>query len=168
MKRRLVFKKARFLIARSPSHVLKVSNKVVKWLKPLCKRIEIAGSIRRKEPRPVDIDLVIIPKNKEKIIDLLKTKGKFLQGGDKRASFKIDKVKTELYFTTPESWGATLLSYTGPSGSAIGLRILARKKGFLLNQYGLFNRKTKKLIVGKTEKEIYEKLGKKYKPPHLR
>jgi len=164
MKSRLVFKKGRIFFARHPSHVIAISKKVLRWLKPLSKKIEIAGSIRRREKTPFDIDIVLIPKDKNKIIEFLKTKGRFLQGGDKKASFKIKGVRVELYFTTPESWGATLLSYTGPFGSAIGLRILARKKGLLLNQYGLFNRKTKKFVFGKTEKEIYEALGKRYKP----
>jgi DNA polymerase (family 10) len=166
MKKRLVFKKGRVIIARSPNHVLRVARKVIKWLKPLCKKIEIAGSIRRKEPKPFDIDLVLIPKNKQKIIDLLKSKGKFLQGGDKKASFKIDKVRVELYFSDKASFGATLLAYSSKLGSAIGLRMYAKRRGLKLNQYGLF--KKGKRIAGKTEKEIYEKLGKKYKPPHLR
>ena len=166
MKSRLVFKKGRLFFAKHPSHVIFVSKKVLRWLKPLSNRIEIAGSIRRKEPKPFDIDLVLIPKDKNKIIEFLKTKGKFLQGGDKRASFKIKGVRVELYFTTPESWGATLLAYSSRLGPAIGLRIFAKRKGLKLNQYGLF--RNGKLIAGKTEREIYEALGKKYKLPWLR
>ena len=60
-----------------------------------------------------------------------------------------------------------LLTYTGPFGLNIGLRILARKKSMLLNQYGLFTR-DRKYLAGKTETEIYKKLGKKYKAPELR
>lgn len=155
------------MIARPPSHVLGVFNKVLRWLKPLSKKIEVAGSIRRKEPKPVDIDFILIPKNKEKIIELMKSKGKFIQGGDKKASFKIDGVKIELYFTTPDSFGATLLAYSSRLGSAIGLRIFAKRRGLKLNQYGLFDKRGKR-IAGKTEKEIYRALGKKYKPPEKR
>ena len=61
-----------------------------------------------------------------------------------------------------------LLSYTGPFGAEIGYRVIARKKGMLLNQYGLFDRKTGKYIAGKTEAEIYKALGKNYKEPELR
>jgi len=46
------------------------------------------------------------------------------------------------------------------------LRIIARTKGFKLNQYGLF--KKGKYVAGKTEKEIYEALGRKYKPAYER
>ena len=58
------------------------------------------------------------------------------------------------------------MTYTGPAGYNIGLRTVAKKKGLLLNQYGLF--KNKKHIAGKTERSIYTALGKKYKIPELR
>lgn len=146
--------------------VVKLADKLYSELKPFCKRIKIAGSIRRKEKSPKDIDFIIIPKNKKKIKELLNKKGKFLQGGDKKLYFKIQKIKVEIYFTTEKSWGAILLAYSSKKGSAIGLRILARAKGFKLNQYGLF--KKGKYVAGKTEKEIYSKLGRKYKSPKNR
>ena len=146
--------------------VINLSKKVYKWLKPFCKKIEIAGSIRRKEKNPKDIDVVLIPKSerhKQKIFETLKLKGKFVQGGEKKDTFKVQGVKVELYFTTPESWGATLLAYSSRKGSAIGLRIFARLKGYKLNQYGLF--KKGKYVAGKTEREIYDALGKNWKEP---
>ena len=105
MKRVFVFKKGSIHSTGSPKYVIHLSNKIVLWLKPLCKRIEIAGSIRRKSKKPADIDVVLIPREKGKIISFLKTKGIFLQGGEKRVSFKIQKVKVELYFTNEQSWG---------------------------------------------------------------
>ncbi len=168
IKKRVVFKKGRYVTTRQGQFVINLSKKIYNELKPLSKRIKIAGSIRRNNPKPVDIDIVLIPKNRQNIVEYLKTKGKFIQGGDKRSTFKIQGVKVEIYYTTPGSWGAALMSYTGPSGSSIGLRILARKKGYLLNQYGLFNKKDKRFITGKTEKSIYNALGKKYKAPGLR
>ena len=148
------------------NNVLNLSQKVLSWIKPCCKRIEIAGSIRRKEKSPRDIDIVLIPKNKQKILDILKSKGKFLQGGEKRERFRIQRINVELYFTTPESWGATLLAYSSRKGSAIGLRIFAGLRGYKLNQYGLF--KKGKYVAGKTEQEIYSALKKPYKKPENR
>jgi DNA polymerase (family X) len=148
------------------SKVLIFSEKVENWLKPFCKKIKIAGSIRRGVKNPFDIDVVLIPKDESKIINFLKKKGKFLQGGDKRVSFKIEGTKVELYFTTLEGWGATLLAYSSETGAAIGLRVIAKKKGLHLNQYGLF--KQGKYLAGKTEKDIYKALGRQYKSPRLR
>ena len=67
---------------------------------------------------------------------------------------------------TPESYGATLLYATGPLGSSISRRKLAQEKNLKLNQYGLW--KGKKMIAGKTEREIYNKLGLSYRPPEER
>ena len=163
-KKRVAFKGGKFIVTRAPIEVVRLAGKILGWLKPFSKEIELAGSIRRKEDKPVDIDIVLIPKSKEKIVSFLKGKGKFLSGGDKRLAFKIEGVKVELYFTTEKSWGATFLAYSSRVGSAIGLRMVAKRKGFLLNQYGLFTRGGK-YVAGKTEKDIYEALGRKYKDP---
>ncbi len=167
-KKRRVFKKGKYITTRKGSFVLSLSKKVVRWLKPYSKKIEVVGSIRRKEKKPIDIDIVLIPKNKEKLEEFMRKKGKFMQGGGKKSRWKVKGVKVELYYTTPESWGATLIAYSSKFGAGIGLRVVARKKGFKLNQYGLFKRKTKKRIAGKTERGIYKALGRPWKPPEKR
>jgi len=163
---RRVLKKGRYVFTKRGSFVISLSKRIYEELKPLCEKIEIVGSIRRGETDPVDIDLILIPKNKEKIVEFMKKRGRFLQGGNKRVAFKIKGVKVEIYYATQKNWGAMLMAYTGPAGYCIGLRMIAKKKGYLLNQYGLF--KNKKHIAGKTEKSIYESLGKKYKSPKIR
>ena len=96
----------------------------------------------------------------------MKTKGKFIQGGEKKLTFQIKGIKIEIYYTDEKSWGATLLAYSSKKGSAIGLRMLVRLKGYKLNQYGLF--KKEKFIAGKTERDIYNSLNRKYKAPKNR
>ncbi|GAG61632.1 unnamed protein product, partial [marine sediment metagenome] len=39
----------------------RTAEAVVKQLSPYCKKIAVAGSVRRKKPWPKDIDLVLIP-----------------------------------------------------------------------------------------------------------
>jgi DNA polymerase (family 10) len=143
--------------------VLNLSKKLVKQLSSYCRKIQIAGSIRRGEKNPGDIDIVLIPKNKEKLENFLNKKGKKLQGGEKESTWKIEGIKVELYYTTSEEWGAELLAYSSKKGSGIGLRVIAKKLGFKLTQHGLF--KKEKRIAGKTEREIYQKLGRPYKEP---
>ena len=147
-------------------HVLNLAKRIIKQLKPFIRRIQVAGSIRRKELNPRDIDLVLIPKDKEKIRQFLGKKGRFVQGGEKKARFRIEGVKVELYYTIPEEWGAALLAYSSRKGAGIGLRIVARTKGFKLSQHGLF-RKGKR-VAGKTEQEIYKSLGRPWKSPEKR
>jgi len=165
---RRIKKKGRIVETRKGGIVLKLAKKIVSQLRPYCKKIEIVGSIRRKEKNPVDIDLVLIPKDKEKIEAILSKEGKFLQGGDKKARFRIKGVNVELYYTIPEEWGAALLAYSSEFGAGIGLRVVAKKKGFKLSQHGLFNLKTGKRVAGKTEREIYRALGRPWKPPEKR
>ena len=164
--RRIVFKKGKIIITKNPEFVLFLADKIYKQLKPLSKRISFAGSIRRKSSKPVDVDIVLIPKDKEKIKEGLSKQGKVLFSGEKKFGVKIEGVKVEIYFATEDDWGAMLLYSTGPFGLSIGLRILARKQGMFLNQYGLY--KNGNIIASKTEEEIYSAFGKKYKKPEER
>ena len=164
--KRIVMKGGKRVVTREGSFVIKLSKKIINFLKPYSKKIQVAGSIRRNSQNPVDIDIVLIPKDKNKIINLMSKKGKFIQGGEKESVFKIDSVRTELYYTIPEEWGATLLAYSSKKGSEIGLRMVAKRKGFKLNQYGLF--RNEKKVAGKTEREIYSALGRPWKKPEDR
>lgn len=167
MKKRRVLKKGRIVVTRRGNVVLHLANKIVKSIKPFCSRIQIVGSIRRKEKNPVDIDIALIPKNREKLEEFMKKKWEYVQGGEKRATFKIEGVKVELYYTNNEEWGATLLAYSSEFGAGIGLRMVAKRKGMKLSQHGLFT-KTGRRIAGKTEEEIYHALGRPYKSPENR
>lgn len=164
--KRVVIKGGKKVATREGNFVIKLSKKIISLLKPYSKKIQVVGSIRRNSENPVDIDIVLIPKDKEKIKEVLSKKGKFLEGGEKMATFKIEGVKTELYYTIPEEWGACLLAYSSKKGSEIGLRMVAKRMGFKLNQHGLF--KNNKMIAGKTEEEIYHALGREWKRPEDR
>jgi DNA polymerase (family 10) len=167
IEKRVVFKKGKFIVTRKGNFVLKLAEKLFNQLKPFCKKIVIVGSIRRKEKNPVDIDFVLIPRDKNKLESFLKTKGKFLQGGEHESTWKIESVKVELYYTIEEEWGAALLAYSSKVGAGIGLRMIAKRKGLKLNNHGLFDKKGRK-IAGKTEREIYDALGRKFKLPENR
>lgn len=165
-----VEKKGRQVKTRRPKEVIRLADSIENRLSRYCSKIMIVGSIRRKKD-PTDIDIVCIPKNerdKEKIVDFIKT-GKVREIGDKIVSSTIKGVQVDIYFATKDTWGSQILTYTGSSGYSIGLRVLAKKQGKLLNQYGLFDRDTHKLLASKTEADIYKALGKsRVKPPEER
>jgi len=167
MKNRRVLKKGKIVVTREGNVVIHLANKIVKSVKPFCSRIQIVGSIRRKEKNPVDVDIVLIPKNREKLEEFMKKKGKYIQGGEKRATFRIEGVKVELYYTNNEEWGATLLAYSSEFGAGIGLRMVAKRKGMKLSQHGLFNKSGRK-IAGRSEEQIYHSLGRSWKKPENR
>jgi len=152
-------------MAERGKHVVSLSKRLIRKLKPYCKRIKVAGSIRRKEKNPIDIDIVLIPKNREKLEKFMenKIKAKFVQGGEHESTWRLEGIKVELYYTIPEEFGAALLAYSSEKGAGIGLRIVAKKKGFKLNNHGLF--KGNRKIAGKTEREIYKALNRPYKEP---
>lgn len=166
--RKRVTKDGKIVTTREGGFVRNLANRIVRILRPYCKGIQIVGSIRRKEKNPVDIDVVLIPKTKKanEIEEVMRKKGRFVQGGEHESTWRIEGVKIELYYTIPEEWGAALLAYSSKTGSGIGLRMVAKRKGFKLNNHGLF--KGKKKIAGRTEREIYKALGRPYKEPEER
>lgn len=145
-----------------------IARGIVAKLAPHCKRIEIAGSIRRKKAEPNDIDIVIIPSDRPAIEKYIKSIDKKVRWGERIISI-IEKngIQVDFYFCTPDEWGAMLMTLTGPSGSNIGLRTMAKKKGWKLNQYGLYDACGNK-IAGKTEESIYKALGRPWKEPENR
>jgi len=149
-----------------------VANQVLHDLTPYCKKIEVAGSIRRGKPDPKDVDILLIPKSKGAWEQIKKygerQKNHMRLKGDKIISFWKHGVQVDVYVTEPKGYGSMAMFLTGPSGYNIGLRIIAKKKGMKLNQYGLFNRETGEMIAGKTEESVYQALGKAYKKPSLR
>jgi len=143
-----------------------VTRELVNELKPYCKRLKVVGSIRREKEEIGDIDIVIIPdeglgKKVEEIMDV-----DF--GGDKKIFGTYKGRDINLFITENKSWGAALLHSTGPAQFNIRKRFLIKRKGLLLNEYGLFTRTKREYLVGETEEEIFEYLGWNYKTPQER
>ena len=164
--KRRVQKKGKIVETRSGGLVKRTANFIVKKLTPFSKKIMIAGSIRRKVPGPIDIDIVLIPKDKQKIYSqfaMLDT----VRSGPKSISARVRGISVDVYFADEGDWGAMLLTYTGSYGHNIGLRKIAQTKCMLLNQYGLW--KNGKRIAGDTEESIYTALDRpRYKQPEER
>ena len=143
----------------------------VEEIKKYSKKLLICGSIRREKTNPKDVDIVLIPKTDEEktsLLSFLYNTAKVLQHGDKQIYLAIPWQKKvidlQIWFATEKDWGAQILTRTGGKFYNIALRSSAKKRGWLLNQYGLFNEK-KELIASKTEEEIVEALGHKLREP---
>jgi DNA polymerase (family 10) len=65
-----------------------------------------------------------------------------------------------------ESFGAALQYFTGSKDHNIALRRIAQDRNWKLSEYGLFQ--GDRQIAGKTEEEVYQKLGLQWIPPELR
>jgi DNA polymerase (family 10) len=76
------------------------------------------------------------------------------------------RIQADLRVVPAESFGAALQYFTGSKAHNIRLRELAVKKGWRLNEYGLFE--GDKRLAGAEEEGIYQALGLAFVPPELR
>lgn len=149
-----------------------VAGSFIKELKKLkeVKNINAAGSLRRMKETVKDIDILISSEKPEKIMDrfvsLPDVEDVLAKGETKSSIVTKDGVQVDVRVVGPSSYGAALMYFTGSKEHNIKLRQLAIKNGLKLNEYGIF--KKDKKLVGRTEEEMYEKLGLHYIVPELR
>ena len=134
-------------------------------------KIELAGSLRRRKITVGDIDILCVAKDAEKVMEKfvkLSQVEKVLSKGPTRSSVRLkNHIECDIRVVPKRSWGAALSYFTGSKEHNVKLRIIAKKYGWKLNEYGLFD-KDENFIAGRTEKELYRKLGLKYVPPEER
>ncbi|MCX8081797.1 MAG: DNA polymerase/3'-5' exonuclease PolX [bacterium] len=158
--------------ARIPlATALMVSREVVKPLIAISENVSPAGSLRRMKETIGDIDILATGDRTEDIIERFVRQPyvkEILAKGDTKASVRtsFEDMQVDLRVVEKDCWGAALLYFTGSKAHNIKLRGLAKDKGLKINEYGVF-RGTKK-VAGKTEEEVYNKLGLKWIPPEIR
>jgi DNA polymerase (family 10) len=151
-----------------------IARKLVKILKSTkgVESAEIAGSYRRKNETVGDLDILVLGEKaaKEAEKNLLKAfeNTTILANGETKISFMIfpENLQVDIRFVPPDSYGAALLYFTGSKDFNVMMRKVAITKGYLLNEYGLF--KDGEYMAGKTEDEVFEKLGLPITPPDKR
>ena len=77
-------------------------------------------------------------------------------------------LQVDLRVIPPEGYGAALQYFTGSKEHNVKLRTIAVKKGYKLNEYGLFDRETEEKVAGEDEEGIYRTLGLDWMEPELR
>jgi len=153
--------------------IIPLVEKLVEYLKahPNAKQVIPAGSYRRRKETVGDIDILAISDKPEEIMDHFVNFPEVEYIHAKGPTKTMVRLKigldVDLRVVEEESFGAALAYFTGSKDHNIAMRELAMKKGWKLNEYGLFDEKGKK-IAGKTEEEIYKKLDLECIPPELR
>lgn len=159
----------------------------------------IAGSIRRRAETIGDIDMLVVSKNPtatmKNFLAFPEIAHVYGAGSSKinvRLTLGLDM---DVRIVPRVSFGAALNYFTGSKAHNIALREMAEKRGWKLNEYGLFKtmelaqkknsstsppkadgtehsagltRNGEIMIAGRTEEELYEKLGLPYIEPELR
>lgn len=133
-------------------------------------KIDIAGSVRRRKETIGDADILIISDKPKPVMDFFISMPEVMHvyaHGETKSAIKLrNGLDVDLRVVPKESYGAALNYFTGSKDHNIALREIAIKKGWKLNEYGIF--KGDKQIAGKTEEELYEKLGMDYIEPEMR
>jgi DNA polymerase (family 10) len=141
---------------------------------PDASRVTVAGSVRRKKETIGDADILIVSAKPKIVMDYFVSMPEVMSviaHGDTKSSVKVKPgVNVDLRVVPAESYGAALNYFTGSKDHNVALRQIAVKKGWKLNEYGLFSVKgaREKTIAGKTEEEIYKMFGMDYIEPELR
>lgn len=133
-------------------------------------QIAVAGSYRRRRETIGDLDILVTSDTSAAVMDRFTRYGEVtevISKGDTRATVKLrGGLQVDLRAVEPAAYGAALQYFTGSKAHNVELRKIAQELGYKLNEYGLF--KGTRRVAGKTEEEIYAKLGVDWMPPELR
>jgi len=137
-------------------------------------RVETAGSLRRRKDTVGDIDILAVSLSPEKVMDRFvsfkEVKDVQSKGKTKSSVISHDGMRVDLRVVDKDSFGSALMYFTGSKNFNISLRRYARKKGYKINEYGVFKIKGSRelKVSGKEEKDIFSLFKMEYIPPVLR
>lgn len=146
-------------------------------LLPVVDKIEVCGSLRRKAPTIKDIDIVACANDRQAAFNTFVKLGSIINVGEKKSSIRVNyssiTMQVDLWVVDSWHWGAALNYATGSKDHNISIRNLAKSRGLLVNEYGIFpaevadyNKQTQ--LGGREETDIYRVLGLDYVEPENR
>ncbi len=134
------------------------------------REVIVAGSFRRRKDTVGDLDFLVTASRKSPIMDEFIAYDEVrdvVSKGTGRSTVRLRSgMQVDLRVVPQVSQGAALLYFTGSKAHNIAIRKIAVSRGLKLNEYGLF--KDDKRIAGKTEAQVYRRLGMAWVPPEMR
>lgn len=133
-------------------------------------QIEPAGSYRRGMETVGDLDILVISEKDSDVmsrfvsypeVERVVSRGRTRSTVILHSGFQID-----LRAVPAESFGAALHYFTGSRAHTIAVRKMGIRRRLKINEYGVF--KGEDLVAGKTEEEVYARVGLPYIEPELR
>jgi len=142
----------------------------------LFKKMEKAGSLRRGCETVGDLDILAVSKDPGKAMEVFvaypEAESVIAKGKTKSSIKLFDGTNVDLRIIDEACFGAALVYFTGSREHNVEIRKIAKNKGLKVSEYGVFSsdRKTgrDKFEAGRTEKELYVRLGMQFIPPELR
>jgi len=160
----------RFLLGE----VLPIIQGILSYMKdnPAVRRVEVAGSARRRKETVGDLDVLVSSLDPETVTEHFCTMPPIIRilgrGPTKSTVVLENMLQVDLRVIPPESYGAALQYFTGSKEHNVKLRTIGVKAGYKLNEYGLYRREDDSLVEAEDEAKIYEALGMRWMPPELR
>ena len=136
------------------------------------KKVTAAGSYRRRKETVGDMDVLVTCKKgtrdtvMDKFVEYEDVDRVVSQGKTRSTVILKNELQVDLRAVAQVSYGAALYYFTGSKSHNIKVRKRAVKKNLKVNEYGVF--KDDERIAGKTEKEVFKKLGLPFIQPELR
>jgi len=151
-------------------------------LEPACRRIEIAGSIRRQKSVVGDIELLCIPRYVDGIDQLdreigaliiqrilgfrLNKRGSRTYGPKNKLMVHLPSgIGVDIFSTDEECWPVSLVVRTGGETTNKRIAMAAIRKGWHLRAYGSGFSTPDGELVCHSERDVFEFVGLPYKEP---
>jgi DNA polymerase (family 10) len=149
---------------RPIAEALPIARELVAALEALpgVERAQYCGSLRRLRETVADIDIVAATRDAEPVreafVKMPMVREVIGSGDTKTSVLTTSGFQVDLRLVEPRQFGAACQYFTGSKAHNIKLRQRALDRGWLLNEYGLTDNETGKVIASKTEADIYRAL----------
>ena len=139
------------------------------------KKIEKAGSLRRGRETIGDLDILTVAGDSKKAMDYFVSypdiESVIAKGPTKSSISLKGGPQVDIRVIDASCFGAALVYFTGSKQHNVRIRRIAKNMGYKINEYGVFSvgkKGKEKSIAGRTEEEVYHKIGMQWVPPELR
>ena len=155
------------------SEVEEVSSVLLDYLRALpgVKRVEMAGSFRRRRETVGDLDILAVVDRGSAVTSAFtrhELVDHVVSSGSTRATVVLRSgLQVDLRVVPAVSFGAAWHYFTGNKAHNIAVRVMAVHRGLKINEYGVFDAAGKR-IAGRTEKEVYAQVDLPWMEPELR
>ena len=144
------------------SVALPYAESIVNELKKLdaVEQLIIAGSLRRMRETIGDIDILIVSKRPNEVMDAFTSLDgveDVIAKGTTKSSIIINGINADVRVVDAVSFGAAAHYFTGSKHHNVRIRELGMKKGLKINEYGIFRGDER--IGGEHEEDVFASVG---------